>query len=173
MASSSARPLIRSNPTSSSQLSAESTNPFPVSSLQKLPSQALQLHQRQHQTNKNNQKPKNKNTHFLFAICAAVACLGFSSIFAEPVSQLPYLSSPPWPSAPLLLMLVPQPTSECSGLCARSPRKWQSFARVVGVGWWVWFSLGRIYRQELNALCPNDGLAGGDALVMMDGWVGG
>lgn len=42
---------------------------------------------------------------FLLAICAAVAALGFSSMAEESLPQLPYLSAPPCPSAPLLLIL--------------------------------------------------------------------
>lgn len=37
---------------------------------------------------------------------------------------------------------------------------------------WVVFSREN-YRQELKTVLPSDGLAGGDALVMMDGWMGG
>jgi len=50
-------------------------------------------------------------TYFLLAICAAVAAFGLSSMAALPESQLPYRSSPPCPSAPLLLILLFQGAS--------------------------------------------------------------
>ena len=50
-------------------------------------------------------------TYFLLAICAAVAAFGLSSMAALPESQLPYRSSPPCPSAPLLLILPFQQAS--------------------------------------------------------------
>lgn len=59
----------------------------------------------------NKQKQGVGYTYFLLAICAAVAAFGLSSMAAFPESQLPYRSSPPCPSAPLLLILLFQQAS--------------------------------------------------------------